>query len=586
MDVSTTTDIPLAHLFVSPLNARKTAGASIESLAASIHAHGLLQNLVVKADGEHRFTVVAGGQRRHALQHLVDTGLLLADYKAPCRVLHLDDRGMVEASLAENVIREDMHPADEFNAFAAVIDQGHALGEVAARFGKTEIYVKQRLKLANVAPQIMRRYRVGEADLEQMMALALTDDQALQCRLWKAAKSDWQRRPDLLRKAITEKELSTQSKIGKFIGLDAYEKAGGTVRRDLFAIDGEAFMQDAAIVMQVCLSKLERTAEKVRKEGWLWVEAHPEIDYSERQAFGHAQATYKGSKQTWPADVKSTAGAMIHIGHNGQAEIARGLVRPQDRKAAAKAGGADISGGKAAKPARVPGEISFAAMQRLQAEATGILRNQIAGSRTTALALLAAELAGKALYTVDGYATYGSSREQRQWIHIQRDTSGRMPGNFRDVIPATAAGKAFQGREAAWKAMLPQKKMQLREWLLLQTGDVVVDLLAFLAAREIDVVDVFPNSKQGAVDLAAAAKVDIKAHWAPTAEWLATLPKAVVIAMVNDAAGKVAAAPLAKLKKAQLPAAAIGMFPKGWLPTPLRQRSPTKKARTKASSAK
>lgn len=557
--------IPLDSLCLSSRNVRKTGGASIESLAASIAAHGLIQNLTVSAAADGTFEVEAGSRRYRALQYLRKAGQIADDYGVPCMVLDRDATQSSEVSLAENMIRHAMHPADEFDAIAQLVADGLTIGEISLRFGQPELFVKQRLKLANVAPDILADYRAGIATLEQMMALALTDDQALQYRVWKAAKNEWQREPHRLREAITATELSTHSRLGKFVGLTAYEKAGGIVRRDMFAEGDEAFLQDAELVDRLATEKLERTAEKIRtQEGWLWAEAREKFDYSDERAFGRIYPTpSKGNKETWPDDAKATAGVIVTIGYNGQTEIKRGLVRAQDRKAAATAAGE--SGIKGGKKVSVPGELSFAAIQRLQAEATGIIQTEVAGLPRTALALLAAELAGDAFY---GHADYGSA--QRRWVHIKRDHSGGMNGGLRVIVEESEAGKRFAEAEKAWAERMPKKKADLRGWLLDQEFDIIAKLLAHLAARELDVVDAYADAKQGVVDLAMAAQVDLAAHWQPTEEWLATLPKAVVIAIVTEAAGATAAAPLTSLKKDQLPHAAIGLLPPGWLPKPLR----------------
>lgn len=555
--------IPLDKLRLSPRNVRKTGGASIESLAASIAAHGLIQNLTVSAAADGTFAVEAGSRRWRALQHLREAGQLADDYGVPCQVLDTDAEQSAEVSLAENMIRHAMHPADEFDAIAQLVADGLTIGEISLRFGQPELFVKQRLKLANVAPDILAEYRAGNATLEQMMALALTDDQALQVRIWSNARNNWQREPDRLRQQITGQETSTESKLGKFVGLAAYEEAGGTVRRDLFG--AEAYLQDAELLDRLALDKLERTAEKVRtKEGWLWSEARLSFDYSDERAFGRLYPVYKGNKETWPDEAKASAGIVVTIGHNGQTDIERGLVRAQDRKAAAKATGEKVTGGKA-KPEHKPGALSFAAVQRLQAETTAILQAEVADMPRTGVALLVAELAAHAFYD---HSDYGSA--QRPWVHIHRDHSGGMNGGLRVIIEESEAGQRFAKAAQAWKERLPAKKADLRSWMLEQDIDTTAKLLTFLIAREIDVVDATADAKQGVTDLAAAAQIDLAAHWKPTEAWLATLPKAVVVAMVTEAAGATAAAPLATLKKDQLPHAAIGLLPPGWLPKPLR----------------
>ncbi len=81
------------------------------SVAASIAAHGLLQNLsVVRAD-EPRYAVVAGSRRLAALRLLIKRGKLARDFAAPCTII--EPELSAEASLAENVQRAPLHPLDQ-----------------------------------------------------------------------------------------------------------------------------------------------------------------------------------------------------------------------------------------------------------------------------------------------------------------------------------------------------------------------------------------------------------------------------------------------------------------------------------------
>ena len=115
---------------------------------------------------------VAGGRRLQALQSLVESGRIEADYAVPCQVV-ADDADATEISLAENAVREDMHPADEFEAFRDLIDKGMPAADIAARFGVTETVVMQRLKLARVSPAVLKAYRDEKLTLEQVMAFAV-----------------------------------------------------------------------------------------------------------------------------------------------------------------------------------------------------------------------------------------------------------------------------------------------------------------------------------------------------------------------------------------------------------------------------
>lgn len=63
----------------------------------------------------------------------------------PCKIAE-DEIDATELSLAENVVRDDMHPADQFEAFRLLIDKGAPVEDVAARFGVTPTVVTQRRK--------------------------------------------------------------------------------------------------------------------------------------------------------------------------------------------------------------------------------------------------------------------------------------------------------------------------------------------------------------------------------------------------------------------------------------------------------
>jgi ParB family transcriptional regulator, chromosome partitioning protein len=148
-------EVQLKDLLRSDRNVRTTSSNLVAELAASIRAHGLLQNLTVvaqlkKGKPTGKYTVVAGARRHAALLELVKQKVITTKYLVPCLIV--DESAALETSLAENVVREEMHPADQFVAFKTMVDEGASLEDVAARFGITVKTVQQRLKLANVSP--------------------------------------------------------------------------------------------------------------------------------------------------------------------------------------------------------------------------------------------------------------------------------------------------------------------------------------------------------------------------------------------------------------------------------------------------
>ncbi len=256
--------VPLSRLVLRPTgrNVRKTPRMSIPELAASIQRVGLLQNLIVipAADGEH-YEVVAGGRRLAALKLLAKKHRIAKDWQVPC--LQVADGTARTASLTENVQREAMHPADQFEAFAALVAEGRPIEDIAADFSVTPLVVQRRLKLANVSPRLMADYRADAVTLDQLMALSITDDHAAQERAFYDAPL-WQRSPSALRERLTEREIDAyRHPLVRFVGLDAYEQAGGGVRRDLFAEDDAGvYLSDAALLERLAQDKLAGIAAR------------------------------------------------------------------------------------------------------------------------------------------------------------------------------------------------------------------------------------------------------------------------------------------------------------------------------------
>ena len=217
--------IPLSNLRRSAANIRKTdATRDLEELVASIAAHGLLQNLTVRpvgANGKSRatdFEVVAGARRLAALKLLAKRKRIGKEFPVPCRVVA--DEDATELSLAENVVRTPLHPADQFDAFSKLHGQGLGIEDIAARFGIAPTTVRQRLKLAVVSPRIMAVYRSGEMTLDQLVAFTLTDDHEAQERVWFDGGSG-DHHPQTLRRMLTRSLVEGSDRRARFIGAEA-----------------------------------------------------------------------------------------------------------------------------------------------------------------------------------------------------------------------------------------------------------------------------------------------------------------------------------------------------------------------------
>lgn len=605
--------IPLNRLIPSPANVRKTgASISIEELAASIAVHGLLQNLQVRpaAAKAGKFEVVVGGRRLLALKLLARQKAIAKTAEIACNVLDgSEDAG--EISLAENIERLAMHRADQFDAFKAQADTGKGPEEIAARFGISPAIVRQRLKLAAVSPRLLEVYRADGIDLDQLMAFAVSDDHAAQEAAW-FEQPAFNRTPAAIRRILTAAHVEAGHRRARFVGIDAYVAAGGIVSRDLFQPEHEGYLTDPALLDRLVTAKLESEAETVRAEGWAWVEIMPDLDYGMLRRFGRAEpkrqplpgpqaeeldsltAEYdalieahgedpepdiaqqlenlseridslSGGLFTWRAEDMARAGAIIGIGHDGAAEIERGLIRPEDRtvQPSTRVVETDDEGtGTDATPA-LPDRL----IEDLTAHRTAALRTMLADTPSIALAAVTHAMALTVLYG-DSYGT-GSCLDLRTHSPDLRSSA--------EGIAASPAAQALDERHVAWTRRLPQEADGLWDWLLTQTPATLTDLMACCAAFTLTAVHK-PQDRSDAPhllhadQLARELRLDMTQWWQPTAaSYFGRISKARILEAVTEACSKGAAENLAKLKKDALTVRAEEKLAgTGWLPAVLR----------------
>ena len=391
-------EIPLSILALAPENVRKTPPdpRADAELKASIAALGLLENLVVRTDepgedGIDRYAVVAGGRRFKAMQALVEDKVFDADHPVPCQV-RSGDVEPAELSLAENVIRVPMHPADQVVAFTKLADAGQSVSAIAARFGASERIVEQRLRLGNAAPELLDAYRAGEIDLEVLKAFAVTADRARQMAAWEHVSgqgyrpSAWQ-----VKRLLTEERVPGATAIARFVGVEAYEAAGGAVMRDLFARDDESgvWFEDPVLLEKLATQKLQAAADELATR-WKWAAAMVEVDWSDTASCGriepepgtpteeelaeiarlearHAELAELDDEE-WTGELVSEAeaietrldeiagavdaravfrredlamaGCIVTVGHDGNLQVIQGLVKPEDMPKPEETGGA------------------------------------------------------------------------------------------------------------------------------------------------------------------------------------------------------------------------------------------------------
>ncbi len=131
----------------SPTNPRRSfSETSLDELTTSVRRHGVLQPILVRPNGD-GFVLIAGARRLRAAK-------LAGCAMVPARILDLDDAAADEATIIENLHREDVHPLDEGVSYQRLVSAGRAIEDIAAALGKSKGYVYQRISLTRLVPKV------------------------------------------------------------------------------------------------------------------------------------------------------------------------------------------------------------------------------------------------------------------------------------------------------------------------------------------------------------------------------------------------------------------------------------------------
>lgn len=595
--------VPVTKLVVHEDNVRRTnKRADIQPLAASIAAHGLLQNLSVVRAEDGRYAVVAGSRRLAALKLLVKQGKLARDYAAPCTIIE-PELG-AEASLAENVQRVAMNAMDEMEAFARLVDDGMSVEAIGERFGASMRHVEQRLALGRLSPKIRAAYRKGDLTLDVARAFCLTDDHAAQERLFKQVPKPITHASSI-RNALSGGRAPATDRLARFVGLEAYEAAGGRVVRDLFE-DEVAFLEDGELLQRLAAERIEEMRESLAAEGWAWVEAqlhHGQIEgcaservrprtrpltQDESEAIADFEAEIEAldnelesdsdnealwtardgaearldamreAHQSWDKAEMAHAGAVVTIDRNGEPIITRGLIKRGDLKAVRKLRSVESdvipdTEEPSSETAPTAPNLPKSLVEGLTAARTRALRVELSSRPQVALALAVLALIRRSAARAD------------------------VPGLSITISPVgfDDDDRFEQARTEASSAYAEADLARLAD----EPADKLLELLALFVAEAIDVTHdgASPSADRTQAtsdELAAVLDLDMSRYWEASSEFWEKAPKtftlealsnAPAMAKLTERARKPKIAAFAKMKRADLARVAMRQL-KDWLP--------------------
>lgn len=616
--------VPIKLLVKSALNVRKTGGDDdVSELAFLILSQSLLQNLVVIHDLDKKgrktgkFGVVAGDRRRRALQLLVQEGHYSEDDEVDCKLT--TPANALAISLAENSGRLAMNPADTIVAFADMVSAGAKPEDLAVCFGITLKTVERRLKLSTVAPALFALFREEKMEIDQLAALAITDDHEAQMRVWESLP-EWDRDSDNIRRLLLGEQINAaRDTVARFVGVAAYEEAGGMLTRDLFQEDDAAgYIADPELLHRLANEKLQAEADKLQAEGWGWIETRLSLDHSARQAFTNApmgmrEPTKKEKKQLdelhaekakdeaaleaindaddydedaadaldekiskhdaaiekidrkrrcWTPEILALSGAIVTIDRSGNLEVHRGLVRAGDKKQAMKA----------ARPADEQ-EGETGSVQAKQTHSESLVR-KLTAHRNQALQVLMADNTQVALAALAHTLILQLIEKEffvRSAVKVRAEGCASHMTSVADDMEGSKAWTEMQSRLDNLRDRLPGDPAKLLAWLIAQPEAVLTELLALCSALMVNTVNGTEGPGPGD-QLAAAVGLDMADWWEPTAaSYLNQVPKALIAQAVGEAVGADESAALSKLKKGEAVAKAEDLLRgKRWLPSVLK----------------
>lgn len=580
--------IKLSQLRLSPLNVRRVKPDGIEALADDIAAHGLIQNLLAYEEGE-LFHVFAGGRRYRALQALKKRKAIGGAF--PVAVDVRERAEAIELSLAENYQRRDMHPADAVRAFVALRDgSGMSASEIALRFGQAESHVTKLLRLGSLNPALLTVFARDGFGLEVAKALTLSEDHEAQAEALARCGPN----ANAIRRFLTSQKMTTESGLFRFVGIAAYQAAGGTITPDLFSQGSEGYADQPELVEDLALAKLAEIEAGFRAEGWS--EVRVALDYPPDL---HDKATIWPAGEREPTDEEASrlagiedqrAARMTEIDEDDQwrdpalraladerATISDGLksFTDEQRSSGGVIAYVDRAGSLAtkfhrAKPDRpergkkdpaLPAPLYSASLvSDLTRIKTQAVQDAVAQDAGLALDIVIDALAARLLH--DAYCCNLGSTISAERANVEVDAelvAGCSISRVEERMSERFAALPREGRLAAIRTMEPEQKMSLLAGLVALTIDGTLSS------------GTSPGRRHAAVDeIAREAGVDMAGAWMAGTAFFDRMRKPALLTVLADACGPSAADNCAKLKKGELVVAVAEHLPSGWLPDPLR----------------
>jgi ParB family chromosome partitioning protein len=160
----------LERVTPNPHQPRKHFG-DLSEMVASVKEKGILEPILVRYDEEIDQYMIIAGERRYQAAKLAGLS------KVPCIEVDVDNRGMLEISLVENLQRKDLTPFEEAAALKRLSEHfRYTHEEIARKLGKSRTVVTEALSLAKLPDEIIERCRHADINSKSMLLQIVRQD--------------------------------------------------------------------------------------------------------------------------------------------------------------------------------------------------------------------------------------------------------------------------------------------------------------------------------------------------------------------------------------------------------------------------
>jgi len=181
---------------------------SLEELADSIRAQGVVQPIVVRPISSTKYEIIAGERRWRAAQ-------LAGLQDIPTVIRDVSDRATIAMALIENIQREDLNPMEEAHALKRLIDEFEMTQQQAAEaVGRSRTGVTNLLRLLELTDTVKQMVVGGELEMGHARALlALKDGSQLEAARLVASKGMSVRETERLVRKLLGDDASKAKKV-------------------------------------------------------------------------------------------------------------------------------------------------------------------------------------------------------------------------------------------------------------------------------------------------------------------------------------------------------------------------------------